>query len=390
MEQNCVASVYLTYHWCTAQVWLKRTTKRTPTLNYCCTNTSESRSSPVNESLVPPRSSPPTNGETSCLRSASQWIGVMRCLHWQAGVWSESTAGQQRGTEKQTSHIRGRAGLDIFTCGGLGFDVILLTLQDGRLLGVCKKPRRASYTSVCISMCLHSVKCAQCTWKHTRKMVSKREKKKQNSTHVTEEPKITHLVVSQSHSPFFLLFIFYRGGVQTCNPTPENLSLDCQLSWKLLRSVFSLLLLLQCIVGSAVRYSKHTLLGQTLWGLQQNQRTDQLLLYIVCVNTRWEPSHAAWRRKPQSPLYCSVPNVCMCVWGSVCVYLMTIIQCGKENKTNKSSTTTNMVGRRGDLSSPVLLCNESYLEKQKREKKGSENTQMGQVTQSSFITPELS
>lgn len=34
----------------------------------------------------------------------------------------------------------------------------------------------------------------------------------------------------------------------------------------------------------------------------------------------------------------------------------------KENKTNTSSTTTNMVGRRGDLSSPVVLCNESYLE----------------------------
>lgn len=48
-----------------------------------------------------------------------------------------------------------------------------------------------------------------------------------------------------------------------------------------------------------------------------------------------------------------------------------------------------MVGRRGDLSSPVLLCNESYLEKQKyKEGKGSENTRMGKVTQSLFITPD--
>lgn len=41
--------------------------------------------------------------------------------------------------------------------------------------------------------------------------------------------------------------------------------------------------------------------------------TNQLLLYIVCVNARWEPSHASRRRKPQSPLYRSVPNVCTCV-----------------------------------------------------------------------------
>lgn len=37
-----------------------------------------------------------------------------------------------------------------------------------------------------------------------------------------------------------------------------------------------------------------------------------------------------------------------------------------------TSVTTNMVGRRGDLSSPVVLCNESYLEnhggKEKRNK----------------------
>lgn len=46
----------------------------------------------------------------------------------------------------------------------------------------------------------------------------------------------------------------------------------------------------------------------------ENEPTNQLLLYIVCVNARWEPSHAARRRKTsKSPLYCSVPNVCMCV-----------------------------------------------------------------------------
>ncbi len=119
------------------------------------------------------------------------------------------------------------------------------------------------------------------------------------------------------HSPFFnFLFSIVVASRPVTRPPKTALS-DCQLSWKLLRSVFSLLLLLQCIMGSAVWYSKDTLLGQTLQGLQQNQRTKQLLLYIVCVNARWEPLHAARRRKPQSPLYCSVPNVCMYVCGGL-------------------------------------------------------------------------
>lgn len=228
-------------------------------------------------------------------------------------IWKHCRAAERHWKADQ-SHIAAELDLTSSTCGGLGFDV---TLQDGRLLGVCRKPRRAPYASVCISMCLHSVKCAQRTWKHTWKNgVKKREKK--ISTHVTEEPKITHLVVSQSHSPFF---IFSFSIVVACRPVTQPLKTslsDCQLSWKLLRSVFSLLLLLQCIVGSAVRYSEHSLSGQTLRGLQQNQRTNQLLLYIVCVNARWEPSHAARRRKTsKSPLYCSVPNVCMYVCGGL-------------------------------------------------------------------------
>lgn len=181
--------------------------------------------------------------------------------------------------------------------------------------------QKAPPSSLRISVYQHvSSLCQMCTAHvkaHLKKMVSKREKKK-ISTHVTEEPKITHLVVSQSHSPFF---IFSFSIVVACRPVTQPLKTslsDCQLSWKLLRSVFSLLLLLQCIVGSAVRYSKHSLSGQTLRGLQQNQRTNQLLLYIVCVNARWEPSHAARRRKTsKSPLYCSVPNVCMYVCGGL-------------------------------------------------------------------------
>lgn len=115
------------------------------------------------------------------------------------------------------------------------------------------EPRHAPYTSVCISMCLHS----QHTWKHTREMVSK-EKRKKNKSALTEEPK-THLVVSRSHSPFFnFSFSIVVASRPVTQPPKTSLS-DCQLSWKLLRSVFSLLLLLQCIVGSAVRYSKNVL-----------------------------------------------------------------------------------------------------------------------------------
>lgn len=76
--------------------------KHTPILYYCRTNTSKSRSSPRTRSLVPPRSSTPT--KTSCLQSASHLIRVLRCLYWPSGVWYNSTAGQQRGTEKQTRH----------------------------------------------------------------------------------------------------------------------------------------------------------------------------------------------------------------------------------------------------------------------------------------------
>ncbi len=61
----------------------------------------------------------------------------------------------------------------------------------------------------------------------------------------------------------------------------------------------------------------------------------------------------------------------------------------KENKTNTSSTTTQMVDRRGDLSPPVLLCNEYIWKNRNMRRKMEVNTQMGKVTQSLFITPEL-
>lgn len=135
-------------------------------------------------------------------------------------IWKHCRAAERHWKADQ-SHIAAELDLTSSTCGGLGFDV---TLQDGRLLGVCRKPRRAPYASVCISMCLHSVKCAQRTWKHTWKNgVKKREKKNQHSCDWGTKNNTLGCVTKSL--AFFYLFIFYRGGVQTCNPTPENLSL---------------------------------------------------------------------------------------------------------------------------------------------------------------------
>lgn len=52
----------------------------------------------------------------------------------------------------------------------------------------------------------------------------------------------------------------------------------------------------------------------------------------------------------------------------------------EKNKTTTSLITTNMVGRRGDLSSPVVLCNESYLENHEEEKASETHRLGGKVT----------
>lgn len=62
-------------------------------------------------------------------------------------------------------------------------------------------------THQCVSACVftlsnvHSAR--ESTLENGVKKKTKKKNKKKISTHVTEEPKITHLVVSQSHSPFF-------------------------------------------------------------------------------------------------------------------------------------------------------------------------------------------
>lgn len=116
----------------------------------------------------------------------------------------------------------------------------------------------------CVSACVFTLSNVHGAHENTLGKLCQKETKKKINTLVTEEPK-THLVVSQSHSPFFnvsfsIVVVVSR---PVTRPSKTFLS-DCQLSWKLLRSVFSLLLLLQCIVGSAVRYSKYNSVGPNI------------------------------------------------------------------------------------------------------------------------------
>lgn len=228
--------------------------KHSPILYYCRTNTSESGSSPITRSSVPPKSSPPT--KTSCLQSANQRIGVMRCLYWPAGVWSESTAGQQRGTEKQTSHTSQQNWT--WHCHLRGFGCQCDSSDPPRWSftgSLLKAPPSSLHISV--SACVFTLSNGHGARESTLEKWCRKETHKKISTHVTEEPKTTHLVVSRRHSPFFNGSFSIVVVSRPVTQPPKASFSDCQLSWKLLRSVFSLLLLLQCIVGSAVRYSKY-------------------------------------------------------------------------------------------------------------------------------------
>lgn len=142
--------------------------------------------------------------------------------------------------------------------------------------------------------------------------VIKREK---NSTHVTEEPKTSHLVVSRSHSPFltFHFLLWWRPDLQPNPPKKKKSLSDCQLSWILLRSVFSLLLLLQCIVGSVVRYSKTHSVGPNIVRPSTNQPTSAV--YCLCERSLGTFACCPAQKKPQSHLYIVLflMFVCKCV-----------------------------------------------------------------------------
>lgn len=143
--------------------------------------------------------------------------------------------------------------------------------------------------------------------------------------------------MSQSHSPFFKVFFFYRGGAQTCNPSPKNSLSDCQSSRKLLRSVLlpAVAPAVHCgICGSVL---KNVLCQARL--CEAISKTNEPTNNFCCILSVCERSLGTFaccpaQKTSKSPLYCSVPNVCLyvCMYvcaGSVCVYLTTIIQRGK-------------------------------------------------------------
>lgn len=274
--------------------------------------------------------------------------------------------GKQRGTWRPFRH--NRMGPDLR--GGMGVG------GQATPGNVAKCPAGLWRVSTCVSV---SVRCAPRTWKHTwiktkqKKTVSNKEKKgKKSSTQVSVEPKITLAWVTKSLAFFLSVSFLYRGGIQTPLPPPslpKKKGLSFGLSVVMETSQVSVLPAVAPAVRCRIRGSllKPGLSqAKSREAFEQTQRTDNLLLYIVRVNACWEPSHAAQCRKPQwSPLYCSVPIVGTYVREGLYVLCKekknknTSSNVEKENKSDTCLITIT-VGRRGVLSSPVLLCNESH------------------------------
>lgn len=134
------------------------------------------------------------------------WI-ISRRWQWSAG----HCRGQQRGTEKQTSptspqnwtrrrHLRGSGS----------------RRRSSSPFAPPSPPR--------FRMCLHFVE--MCT-AHVKahETVSKRGEKKNKNTQPRDWGTKNHTWSITESLAFFLRFIFYRGGVRTCDPTPEPLYL---------------------------------------------------------------------------------------------------------------------------------------------------------------------
>lgn len=116
-----------------------------------------------------PDSSPQTYNDGDVVSSMNQRT---LCSHWPAGVWAESTAGQQRGTQRPVSHSR--TGRD-------------LRGQRHRECGLTPRP----HVSQCQSDVHHTPEST------LGKTVSNRDKGK-SSAQVSAEPKITLACVTKS------------------------------------------------------------------------------------------------------------------------------------------------------------------------------------------------
>lgn len=193
----------------------------------------------------------------------------------------------------------------------LGFDGIFLTFLDGHLLGVCKKLRSR--------VCQH-VSSLSNAHESTLEMVSKWKKiNKKICAHVTEKPKITHLVVSQSHSPFFLLLIF----LSWWNPDVQHQPLKITSLW-----LSAVMETSQVSVSPAVAPAVHCeirglVLKNALLQARQFEafsETDQptnfcciLSVWTLAGNLRMPPG----TEKPQSHLYIVLFLMFVCMYVGV-------------------------------------------------------------------------
>lgn len=190
-------------------------------------------------------------------------------------------------------------------------------------------------------MCLHSVKCEP---ESTLGVVLVILLKKITCCHVTEEPKITHSVVSPSHSPFKkkqqqkkMAYFLSRWSSDLWPNTPSP---------RQQKQIFSLRLSVTLEIFSG-QYSLCCCSCSALWGIcgpalvtrpnwarpptppplpSPNQPTSAV--YRLCERSLGTFACCpAQRKTSKSPLYCSVPDVrtyaCMYVRvrGSVCEYL---------------------------------------------------------------------
>lgn len=181
-----------TYHWCTVQVWLQHTAySNIVLLLYLYIREQEPDYKPIR--LVSTGCSPPTTAQTLWHKpvSGSQlYAAYVRPLESDL----EALQGSREALKSRPVTHCSRTGLDVVTCGGLGFNVILLILHDGHLLGVCKKLHELlthQHVSSLCQMCTVHVKA------HL-KMVSKKENR-----HWCDWGTKNNSWLSQSHSPFF-------------------------------------------------------------------------------------------------------------------------------------------------------------------------------------------
>lgn len=169
-----------------------------------------------------------SSNRTSRLQSANQWIRMILCSFWAVGVWSGSTAGQQTGTEKQTGHtplLNWTRLCHVCVLGrGVRVPVIFFWPSNMVVYWEFAKTPAELVTYRLVSACVSTPVKKYTTQESTLEKLC--QKGTEKSALVTEEPKITHLTVSPSHSLFFFcnvsFYIVARS--QPVTQPPKSLS----------------------------------------------------------------------------------------------------------------------------------------------------------------------